>query len=84
MATQASLRSAFGVQPTSVCQRVALPKTSAVAARLAVSYAVAAMSVTDIWPAPTETKPATEVSPGASSAVVSVPSSDWTEVRYSA
>ena len=42
------------------------------------------MSVTDIWLAPTDAKPATEVSSGTTSWVVRVPRSDWTEVTYSA
>ncbi|MEO8213830.1 MAG: hypothetical protein ABI560_11585 [Myxococcales bacterium] len=60
--TQASLRSAFGAHPTNFCHRALSEKTSFAAARLPDSYAVTAVSVTDIWAAPTETNPATELS----------------------
>src|ERR1041384_19328 len=81
--TQASLRSAFGWQPTSCSQRAASPKTSAAAARLAASYSSTDDALMETLAPPIDAKPVVRVSSGRVSGVLMVPSKSDTAFWYS-
>src|SRR4051812_50028975 len=83
VAAQASLRSAVGWQPTSFCQRALSPKTSAAAARLAVSYSPTDDELSDSLEPPIEAKPPVRVSSGRVRGVVIVPNRSDREFLYS-